>query len=266
MHNFILYALLAGVGIALTTGPLGSFIVWRKMAFFGDALSHSAILGVSVGFALTINPYITVISVCMLFALILVLIQHNIPISVDTLLGILAHSTLSFGLIITSFIPGFRADLMSYLFGDLLSVSTSDLVWIFGVDFIILLVLLKLWQPLLSTTVHEELAKIEGVNTFRVKLILALMLSLIVAISMKIVGALLITSMLIIPAASAQYLAKSPEQMVINATIIGILSIIGGISYSLLWDTPTGPSVVACGTLIFVAVLSITTARKKLLH
>ena len=174
----------------------------------------------------------------------------------DTLLGILAHSALSVGLVAVSLMDSVRIDLMSYLFGDLLAVNNADLFWIYGGGALVLALLWKFWTPLLSITVHEELAQVEGVPVRRTRLMLMLLIALVIAVAMKIVGVLLITSLLIIPAATAQRLAKTPEQMAIGASVCGMLAVCGGLGFSWIYDTPTGPSVVVCSAVLFLLVLS----------
>ena len=260
MSEFLLHALLAGIGIALVCGPLGAFVVWRRMSYFGDTLAHSALLGIALGFMLELNLNIAVVVVCLAIAVILVALEHNQAIATDTLLGILAHGSLSAGLVLVALLE-VRIDLMGLLFGDLLAVSEADLYWILIGGPIILLLLWVLWKPLLSITLHEELAEVEGIAVRPVKLSLMLMIALVIAIAMKIVGILLITSLLIIPAATARYLAKTPEQMAIIASIIGCLAVVGGLSGSYQFDTPTGPSIVLAATVLFILIFAGTYRR-----
>lgn len=257
MSEFLLHALLAGVGIALVCGPLGTFVVWRRMSYFGDTLAHSALLGIALGFMLELNLNVAVVVVCLAIAVILVTLEHNQAIATDTLLGILAHGSLSAGLVLVALLE-VRIDLMGLLFGDLLAVSEADLYWILVGGPIILLLLWRLWKPLLSITLHEELAEVEGIAVRTVKVSLMLMIALVIAIAMKIVGILLITSLLIIPAATARYLAKTPEQMAIIASLIGCLAVVGGLSGSYQFDTPTGPSIVLAATLLFILIFAGT--------
>jgi zinc transport system permease protein len=199
MPDFLLNALLAGLALALVAGPLGSFVVWRRMAYFGDTLSHAALLGVALGLLLDVSPTLTVTVGCVLLAVLLVTLQQRQPLASDTLLGILAHSTLSLGLVALSFMHDVRIDLMSYLFGDLLAVNTTDLAWIVGGSALVLALLAWLWRPLLAITVHEELARVEGLPVAAIRLALMLLIAVVIAVAMKIVGVLLITSLLIIP-------------------------------------------------------------------
>ncbi len=252
MDEFLLRALLAGLAVVLIAGPLGVFIIWRRMAYFGDTLSHSAILGVALGFLLSININIGILVSTILVAILLTLAQRQKQLGSDTLLGIMAHSALSLGLILISFVEGVRVDIDSWLFGDILTVSWGDLGLIaIGVS-VVLTLLVFIWQPLLSLTVHEELARVEGVNVSLISAIYTLLIAILVAISMKIIGALLITSLLIIPAATARQFSRSPEAMAIFSIIVGMLAVVLGLGASYLWDTPAGPSIVVSASALFL--------------
>lgn len=252
MPDFLLNALLAGLSLALVAGPLGSFVVWRRMAYFGDTLAHAALLGVALGFLLDVSPTLAVTVGCIVLAVLLVTLQQRQPLAADTLLGILAHSTLSLGLVAISFMHEVRVDLMAYLFGDLLAVGSRDLLWIAGGSALVLGLLAWLWRPLLALTVHEELAKVEGLPVGALRLALMLLIAVVIAVAMKIVGVLLITSLLIIPAAAAQRHARSPEQMAGGASAIGLLAVCGGLALSWFRDTPAGPSIVVSAAGLFL--------------
>lgn len=252
MLEFLLPSILAGLGIALIAGPLGSFVVWRKMAYFGDTLAHASLMGLALGFLLEINLYLALLICCLMLAVLLVTLQKQKLVATDTLLGILAHSALSLGLVAVSFLDNVRVDLMSYLFGDLLAVSPTDLVFIYGGAAAVALVLAIFWRPLLSTTVNEDLAAVDGINIDLMRLVLMLMVGIVIAVGMKFVGALIMTSLLIIPAATARKVAQTPEQMAFIASGIGSLAVLGGLSLSWFYDTPAGPSVVITATAMFM--------------
>jgi zinc transport system permease protein len=257
MSDFLLYALLAGLGVALVAGPLGCFVVWRRMAYFGDTLAHSALLGVALGVLLQINLSITVTAVPLLMALALVMLEQKGFLSLDTLLGILSHSALAAGLVIISLLPDVRIDLMSLLFGDLLSVSVGDLWVIYGITLLVLALLVGLWRPLINITVNPELAAVEGTNVALVRTSLMLITALVIAIAMKIVGVLLITALLITPAATARRLSHTPEQMAIIASAIAMLSVLMGLSLSWYSDAPAGAAVVLCSATLFLVSLVV---------
>ncbi|GAB3390109.1 ABC transporter permease [Azotobacter armeniacus] len=257
MADFLLNALLAGLALALVAGPLGSFVVWRRMAYFGDTLSHAALLGVAVGLLLEVSPTLAVIAGCLLLAVLLVALQQRLALASDTLLGILAPSTLSLGLVVLSFMRDVRIDLMGYLFGDLLAVGLAELGWILGGSALVLLLLVPLWRPLLAITVHEELAQVEGLPVAGIRLALMLLIALVISVAMKIVGVLLITSLLIIPAAAAQRHARTPEQMAAGASLLGMVAVCAGLSLSWFQDTPAGPSIVVAAAALFLASLAL---------
>lgn len=255
--DFVLRAMLAGIGIAIVAGPLGSIIVWRRMANFGDTLAHSTLLGVCLALLLNINMYIGLITVCVLVASLLAVFSNQKRLANDTILSMLAYTTLALGLITATLIQGVRVDLLGYLYGDILAVNETDLIWIYAMVILVLAVMLKIWPKLLSLIVHEDLAQVEGVPVKTIKWIFILLLAIVFAISMKLVGILLITALLIIPASSARQLAKTPEQMAIYASLLGIISIGIGITISFYWDFPTGPAIVIAAAMLFIVLTSI---------
>lgn len=255
MNDFLLLALAAGCGVALITGPLGVFVIWRRMAYFGDTLAHSALLGVALGFLLSISVNLSVILLCLLLALLLVGLQNNRQLSTDTQLGILAHSALSLGLVVIAFQSDLRVDLMSYLFGDILAVTTRDLIWVWGGGALVLSILAMIWRPLLAVTVHEELAQVEGVAVTPMRIAFMLLIALVIAVSMKIVGVLLITAMMLIPAAAARPFSRTPEQMALFAALAGVAAVFLGLAGSWHWDTPAGPSIVVAAATLFLLSL-----------
>ena len=257
IDDFLIRAALAGLGLALATGPLGSFVVWRRMAYFGDATSHAAILGVALALALHLPIAAGTLFVALAMALTVSALSAR-GWAVDTTLGVLAHSALAFGLVAISYVPAVRTDLSSYLFGDILAVSTNDLIFIWAASALTLALLAWRWQALLTSTVSEDLAHASGLNPQREKLVLTLALALTVAFSLKIVGALLIAAMLIIPAAAARALARSPEAMAGLAILFGAAASLAGLALSLWQDTPAGPSIVSAAALIFIAATLAT--------
>jgi len=252
MPIFLQNALLAGFALAIVAGPLGSFVVWRRLAYFGDTLSHAALLGIVLGFCLDIAPTLAVTVACLLLAVLLLLLQQRQKLATDTVLGMLAPSTLSLGLVLLSFMRDVQVNIEGYLFGDLLAVSRSELIPILLGSALVLLLLVLLWRPLLRLTLHEELAEVEGLPVAALRLALMLMLALVIALAMKIVGMLLITSLLLIPAATARRHAKSPLQMAARASLIGLTAVAIGISLSWFADTPAGPSIVLSAAALFL--------------
>ena len=253
MDDFLLRAMLGGIGVALVAGPFGSFVVWRRLAYFGDTLSHSALLGVVLGFLFHLNLTLGIVVVCQLLALLLFVLQRQKHLGGDTLLGILAHGALSLGLVLLALVETLRIDLLSYLFGDILAIGPVDLAWIFGGGGFALILLVLLWRPLLAMTIHEDLARVEGVPVDLINWAFLALLALAVALLMKVVGLLLVTALLIIPAATARRFAATPEAMAVIAALCGCLAVVGGLGASYRWDTSAGPSIVVAAALLFVA-------------
>ncbi|MDB4250314.1 metal ABC transporter permease [Candidatus Pelagibacter sp.] len=260
LDDFFIRALIAGIGIALVAGPLGCFVIWRRLSFFGDTLSHSALLGVTLALSFDINIALSVFFVSSAVALVLLKLQKTTNLPGDALLGLLAHSSLAVGLVVISFLSFIRFDIMGLLFGDILAVAPNDIfiIWIGGV--LILLVLKIIWKPLFASTVNYELAEAEGMNPARVNAIFTILMAAIIAISIKMVGLLLITGMLIIPAAMARNLSNNPVQMVVYSVIGGLLSVIVGLFASLELNSPSGPSIITAALALFI--LSLTKINK----
>ncbi len=253
--DFFIRALFAGIGVALVTGPLGCFVVWRRLSYFGDTLSHSALLGVTIAYTFQFNLAFSVFIISALIALILIQLQKKTNLPGDALLGLLAHSSLAVGLVVIGFLSFIRFDIMGLLFGDILAVTIDDLliIWIGGA--IILVVLKLIWKSLFASTVNYELAEAEGLNPDRAKAIFTILMAAVIAISIKMVGLLLITGMLIIPAAMARNVSTSPLQMVFYSIIGGLLSVILGLYSSLEFNTSSGPSIIAASLFLFILSL-----------
>ena len=249
--DFVVRAALAGVGVALVAGPLGCFVIWRRMAYFGDTVAHAALLGVALALAFDIGVIPAVLAVAAVVAL-AVARGAGRRYAADTILGVLAHGGLAVGLVVLSFLPGGRGDLSAWLFGDILAVSAADLGLIWGAAGLAGLALWLGWARLLNSTIDEELARAEGGNPERDRLVLTLALALLVAAALKVVGALLITAMLILPAAAARPLAKTPEAMVLAAALIGAVAALGGLRLAWVADTPAGPSMVVVALGLFL--------------
>ncbi|WP_435528265.1 metal ABC transporter permease [Martelella mangrovi] len=262
LDDFFTRALIAGIGVALTAGPLGCFIIWRKMAYFGDTMAHSALLGVALSLLFTVNLTLSVFVVATAVSVMLILLERHRALSTDSLLGILAHSTLAVGLVIVSFLTWVRVDLISFLFGDILSVTRTDIaiVWLGGL--VVVGVIAALWRPLLAATVSPEIAQAEGMRPETSRFIFMLLMALVIAIAMKIVGIMLITSLLIVPAATARRFARTPEAMAVIASLIGAVSVVLGLYASLYYDTPSGPSIVVAAMLLFLAGLMPLAVRR----
>ncbi|WP_299886375.1 metal ABC transporter permease [uncultured Ruegeria sp.] len=255
LDDFMTRATLAGVGVAFAAAPLGCFVVWRRMAYFGDATAHAAILGVALSLTFQMSIFTGALAVALIMALAVTLLAGR-GYAMDTLLGVMAHSALAFGLVAVSFLSGVRIDLMAYLFGDILAVSRADLAVIWGGAALVVALIAWRWSRLLTATLNEELAYASGFDPKREQLVLTLSLAVTVAVAIKVVGVLLIAAMLIIPAAAARNLARSPESMAAIAAAIGAVSAVAGLRAAYVFDTPAGPSIVCVAAVLF-AFLSL---------
>ena len=253
--DFFIRALFAGIGVAFVTGPLGCFVVWRRLSYFGDTLAHSALLGVMMAYSFEFNIAFSVFIISAVIALILIQLQKKTNLPGDALLGLLAHSSLAIGLVVIGFLSFIRFDIMGLLFGDILAVTVDDIliIWIGGA--IILVVLKLIWKSLFASTVNYELAEAEGLNPDRAKAIFTILMAAVIAISIKMVGLLLITGMLIIPAAMARNISTSPQQMVFYSVIGGLLSVVLGLFTSLEFNSSSGPSIIAAALFLFILSL-----------
>ena len=261
MDDFLVRAMLTGIAVATVCGFLGVFVVWRRMAYFGDTVAHSALLGVALGYLLEINSTLAGVSVAELIAVLLSLLTRQQSLSSDTLLGMLSHSALALGLITLAFMSVMPVNLMGFLLGDILSVTHQEMVWIFAGSGVVLAVLIPLWKPMVALSVHRELAQVEGVPVQVMELVLTLMVAVVIALAMKIVGILLITALLIIPAAGAVRFSRTPLQMAAFAAVIGQIAIVVGLSLSWWFDTPAGASIVLAAFLLFLLSFALTARR-----
>ena len=258
LDDFFVRALLAAAGVACVAAPVGCVLLWRRMAYFGDTMAHSALLGVALGALLGLNLGVGVFGVAIAVALLLIVLERTARLATDTLLGVLSHTTLALGLVVLALsASGYRHDLIGFLFGDVLAVTAWDLAVIWGGGATGLVVLATIWRGLVAATLHADLAQAEGIPVLRLQVIYVVLMAAIVAVGMKVVGVLLIVALAIIPAAAARALSRTPEQMAIVASMIGIACGVLGLFGSLWLDTPSGPSIVVAAMVIFFASLAV---------
>ncbi len=262
MVDVLLYALAAGLLLALISGPLGTLVVWQRMAYYGDTLAHSALLGVALGLVLQVNVQLAVLLTCCALALALTALQRWRATTLDSLLGIFAHSGLALGLVAISLLSGRPVDLNAFLFGDLLAVDRAQLLQLAAVVAVVGALLARTWHSLVSIAAHAELAAIEGLPVARLRLLMMLLIAITVATAMKAVGVLLVTALLIVPAATAGRVGRSPEQVALGAIAAGMLAVSGGLAGAWWLDTPAGPSIVLCAAALFFATALLPAARR----
>ncbi|MGR3804597.1 metal ABC transporter permease [Marinibacterium profundimaris] len=261
LDDFLVRAALAGLGVAVAAAPLGVFVVWRRMSYFGEATAHAAVLGVALalGFSLPMMPAILIVALVMARLVSQLAGRGH---AMDTLLGVAAHSSLAAGLVAVALLPEVRLDPMGYLFGDILAVTRGDLAVIWGGAALVLALVCWRWQALLTATLSPDLAYASGLDPRREDLILTLSLAIVVAVAIKVVGVLLIGAMLVIPAAAARPLVRTPEAMALGAGLVGAVAALGGLGGAFVLDTPTGPTIVCAAALIFAVTLTLSRLRR----
>jgi zinc transport system permease protein len=262
MDDFLWRALFAGLGVAIVAGPFGCFVVWRGLAYYGETLAHTALFGVAIGLWLSIDVIWGMLGATVLAGLALGLGRGQRRLAGDTLLGILASTALAAGLVTVAAVPGVRVDLMAYLFGDILATRAIDLALLWGGGAVALAILAAIWRQALSATVHEELARIDGVRTQAVNLALMVLIALVIGVAARVVGVLLVVALLVIPAAAARRFARTPEAMALLAMLAGAVAVAAGLFGSLKFDTATGPSMVLAAALICLAAWLVPAGAK----
>ena len=261
LEPFLLRALAAGIGLAVVAAPLGCIVVWRRMAYFGETIAQASLIGIALGLALQANLTVAVLLTATAVALLLIALGRQTLIPMDSLLGLLHHVALAAGVIATASLKGPAVDLIGYLFGDVLSVTTGDLWWVYGGGAVVLTALAFLWQPLLRMSIHAELAAAEGVPTEAVRMAFTVLLALTIALAMKIVGAMLAIAFLIIPAIAARPLATTAERMALIAAAIAASSVVAGLTLSSAYDIPSGPAIVLAMATCAIASLGLNQSR-----
>ncbi len=254
---FFQRALLAGLAVALVAGPIGCFIVWRRMAYFGETLAHAGLLGAGLGLLFNVNIALGAIAVAMIVALVLIALKRQQQLAVDTILGILSHTALALGIVVIGLVTGAVTGHLDILFGDVLTVSTQDVWMVWAVAALAMGLLALLWRNMIAISVHEDLARAEGINVQRAELLFTLLIAFVTAISMKIVGLLLITALTVIPAAAARRLATTPETMAVLSIVLAAIAVVAGLMMSATWGTVAGPSIVLSAGLLFILTLPL---------
>lgn len=258
---FLVRALLAGLGLAVIAAPLGCFVVWRRMSYFGETVAQASLIGIALGLALNISLTASALVAALVMAGLLAVLARHRAVPLDAVMGLLAHAALALGVLATALVKGGTGDLTSYLFGDIFAVSPTDLGWIAGGGAIVLAALVWLWTPLLRLSVHEDLAAAEGVPVERTRAVFIVVLALVIAVAMKVVGILLAIAFLIMPAVAARPLAATPERMAVVAVAVAAASVVAGLGLSVTLDTPGGPSIVVVMAVLAVAAIAGGAAR-----
>ena len=258
---FLLRALLAGIGISLITAPLGCFVVWQRMAYLGEAMAHSGLMGIVLAMAFASALSFGLGIAFLLLAFGLYWLRQKRGLTSDTALGILSHSMLALGLVLFSLMQG--SNLVGFLFGNILGISWTEIAVIY-IGAVVINLLIKLcWKPLLMTIAYQELAQAEGIKTNWLQIMLLVLMAAAMTLGFRLAGVLLISSLLLLPAAAAAQISRSPLQMVLLSCNAGIMATILGLLFSIQYDTPSGPSIVLAAALIFLLHALIAKKVKK---
>ena len=252
MEDFVSRALIASLAVSVIAGSLGCFVIWKRLSYFSDSISHSALLGVGLGIISGLGMNFGLIIVGAIFAALVVALQQKDLLSNDAILGIFSHIALSVGIVVLGFVGDSNTDYFAYLFGDILSITSSDIYWIFTVMAIVLALLVMNWKKLLLLTLNEELATAEGLNKVFYELLFMFLIALAVSVSVRIVGVLLITSLLIMPPAIARAFSRSPLSMIIGSVAVSVITVLLGLYASIEFDVATGPAIVITLGIFFV--------------
>lgn len=250
-QSFFLNSLISLLIISLATGALGSFMVWQRLSYLGDSLSHSSLLGIALALIFNVNTSVTIIIIAIAFA-ILLSINFDKLYSRDAALNIITNVVLSTSLILMSFLSSTNSNIIHSLFGDILMLSSMDIVTILAISILVIVALILRWRRWFIITVDQDLAKAEGINVSLVRLEFLIILSIFIAVAAQLIGILLITAFLLIPAAAARLIAKTPTQMIIIATIISAIAAVSGLLFSVQFDILTGPTIILTSFLYFV--------------
>jgi zinc transport system permease protein len=262
--DFLFLALINISLISLMSGAMGCLLVWRRMAYFSETMAHSALLGIAFSFMFSISMTLGILAVALLSSLIIAFSEGQKKLASDTVLGLLSHVTLAIGMILYALQTDLRVDLTSFLFGDILAMGPEQAWVLLAVVPLILGVLVWIWRDMIRITLDADLARVEGVKVERLRMTYTLMLALVIALGIQGVGILLITALLIIPAATARIFSNTPKQMALSATALSLVTGWLGIGLSFGWNVPTGPAIVVCaGALFLLTSLSVSLMKRS---
>ncbi|MGB0756881.1 MAG: metal ABC transporter permease [Patescibacteria group bacterium] len=259
-YPFMQRAFVAGILLSISLGLIGVFVVLKKMSFFASGIAHASLAGVAIGIITSYNPLFTALITSIIFSSVLFWLEHKHKIASDTLIGIMFTAGMALGVTLISTQPGYQPSLISFLFGNILAINISELITTVVLLLAITIVVFWKKKQLTLIALDPELAHVSGVNTTKMQWLLYLMLTIVVVLSIKILGIVLVSALLIIPVATSKLLASSFRQMMFLSTTFGLISVIVGIILSYLIDLPTGPMIVLVATTLFFLIA--TTKRR----
>lgn len=251
-YGFVQRAIITGFFVAILCSTLGIFLVLRRLSLIGDGLAHVTLSGVALGLLLKVYPLYVAIPVTLISGFGVLKIIEKTKLSGDSAIGIISSAGISIGIIMASMAGGFNIDLFSFLFGNILTITLEEMILSIILAVFVIGVIAVLYNQVISITFDEELAKVSGINTKRINIILILLTALTVVLSMKIVGIMLVSSFLILPSVSALQIAKSFRTSIIIAWFFSVFSVISGIFISFIFNIPTGGTIVLVSLIILI--------------
>lgn len=255
-QDFFINSLIAVITISLVTGALGSFMIWQRLSYLGDSLSHSSLLGIALALMFKVSLPISIMLIAIMFAILLSL-NFNKLYSADTILNIVTNVVLSLSLILMSFLPSSNNSIVDSLFGDILTLNCSDIMLVLLTSIVVTLIVVFRWNHWLMISINQDFAMVEKININLVRLEFLVTLAIFIAISAQLIGILLIAAFLLIPAASARLISKTPMQMVLIATVFSLISGISGLILSAGFDLLTGPAIILASAVYLICAYFI---------
>lgn len=260
--EFMQRAILGGVLIATACGFMGVLMVLKRASFFADTIAHSSLTGVALGVLVGIDPVLTAALYALLLALLMPRMQKISKVPLDGLLGFLLPFSMGLGVVILSWLPGYRPELISFLFGNILSVSNHELVLVIALVVVVLIVIFQFRHKMILVAFDEIEAKVLGLKVRSIELWFNVVLALTIVAGIKLAGIVLINALLVIPATIARMYVRSLSEMFFITPIIAVTLTLMGILLSMILNWPTGPTVAVLAGMIFVMALSLKSINK----
>jgi zinc transport system permease protein len=254
-YSFIQRAYLAGSFIGALCAMLGLFLVLRKLSLIGDGLSHVSFGAIALGLFFGLYPFYVAIPLVLAASYFILKLTEKAKVYGDAAIGIISSLSIAAGVILASLSRGFNVDLFSYLFGNILSISDREVFLSIGLSMAVLLVIVLLYNDLFSATFDEEYARVTGIRTARLNLILTSLTAVTVVLAIKVVGIMLVSALLILPAVAALQIAGGFKAAMMIAVSAAVLSVLTGITVSFFLDLPAGATIVMVNVIIFTAAL-----------
>ncbi len=256
-QDFMIKALITGIFIAISCSLLGVFLVLKNMSLIGDGLVHVSFAAIAIGLLVSDKPLIVSIPLVIIASFLVLLMKEKAKIDADATIGLLSSFSIAVGVIIASMAKGFNIDLFSYLFGSILFISPSEMILSGALAIILLILVLLFYNDLFSITFDENFAKISGIKVRKVNYLLSVLISITIVLGIRIVGTMLISSLIVFPSVSALQIARGFKNTLLYSVLFSVIAIVLGIIFSYILNVPTGALIVVVNAIIFIISLSI---------